>query len=152
MAIALLSSLPFLEGVALFELSPHPIDPVQLARECENDAAGALVTFEGRVRLQNQGRAVIRLEYEGAAELAANEFSRIEAEAFQTFDILHVVCQHRVGVLDIGEMAVWIGVIAAHRGPAFEACRFVIDELKDRLPIWKKEFYKDGDSGWIYSP
>lgn len=136
----------------MFELTSDPIDAARLARACENEAAGALVTFEGRVRIQNQGRAVIRLEYEGAPELAANEFARIEAEAVERFAILEVRCQHRIGVLEIGDLAVWIGILAAHRGPAFDACRYVIDELKQRLPIWKKEFYTDGDSGWINNP
>ncbi len=135
----------------MFELSELPIDPIRLAKECRNDGAGALVTFEGRVRISNQGRTVIRLEYEGASELAANEFANIEDETLDKYDVVAVTCQHRVGVLEIGDVAVWIGVLAAHRGPAFEACRFVIDELKERLPIWKKEFYTDGDSGWINS-
>lgn len=135
----------------MFELTSTPIDAARLTQDCENESAGALVTFEGRVRIQNQGRTVIRLEYEGAPELAANEFARIESEALHQFDIATVRCQHRVGVLDIGDVAVWIGVLAAHRGPAFDACRYVIDQLKQRLPIWKKEFYTGGDSGWIHS-
>lgn len=142
---------PLPEVAIMFELSELPIDPIRLAKECRNDGAGALVTFEGRVRISNQGRTVIRLEYEGASELAANEFANIEDETLDKYDVVAVTCQHRVGVLEIGDVAVWIGVLAAHRGPAFEACRFVIDELKERLPIWKKEFYTDGDSGWINS-
>ena len=136
----------------MFELVSVPIDSGRLTSNSVSESAGALVTFEGRVRIQNQGRSVIRLEYEGAAELAAHEFARIEAEALEKFDIEAVRCQHRVGILEIGDVAVWIGVLAGHRGPAFDACRYVIDELKTRLPIWKKEFYTDGDSGWIQSP
>lgn len=136
----------------MFELLASPIEPERLRRQAENEDAGALVTFEGRVRLQNQGRTVVRLEYEGAPELAANEFRHIEAEALNQFDVLDIRCWHRVGSLEIGDVAVWVGVLAAHRGPAFDACRFVIDELKRRLPIWKKEHYVDGDSGWINSP
>ena len=69
----------------------------------------------------------------------------------ERFDVLAVFGRHRVGRLDVGECAVWVGVSAAHRGVAFDACRYVIDELKQRVPIWKKEYYLDGPSGWINS-
>jgi molybdopterin synthase catalytic subunit len=114
--------------------------------------AGALVVFEGRVRNVNQGRPVTCLEYEGAEALAGREFARIEADVLDRFDVLDVHCVHRVGTLKVGDIAVWIGVVAAHRAAAFEACRYTIDELKQRLPIWKKEVYTDGNSGWINSP
>ncbi len=136
----------------MFALSDRPLLEHPLVQSLADPAAGALVTFEGRVRQQNQGRAVTRLEYEGAELLAANEFKSIEAEASQRFDITQLHCVHRTGMLEIGEIAVWMGVLAPHRGPAFDACRYVIDELKKRLPIWKKEYYADGDSGWINAP
>ncbi len=136
----------------MFALSDLPLLEHSLVQSLNDPAAGALVTFEGRVRQQNQGRAVTRLEYEGAELLAANEFQSIEAEACQRFDITQLHCVHRTGMLEIGEIAVWIGVLAPHRGPAFDACRYLIDELKKRLPIWKKEYYADGDSGWINAP
>lgn len=136
----------------MFALSDHGIDQHPLCQALQDDESGALVVFEGHVRLFNDGRTVLRLEYEAAPELAANEFARIEAEAVARFAIRAVRCVHRVGTLEIGDKAVWIAVLAAHRGPAFEACRYVIDELKSRLPIWKKEHYADGDSGWINLP
>ncbi len=136
----------------MFALSDQPITEHPLLRDYTHDEAGALAVFEGRVRVKNQGRSVTQLEYEGAEALAQNEFVRIEKEALDRFDIVEVRCVHRVGLLKIGDVAVWIGVLAGHRGPAFDACRYIIDELKKRLPIWKKEYYTDGDSGWINAP
>ena len=77
------------------------------------------------------------------------EGDRIVAEALARFPIKHALCIHRVGSLDLTAMAVWVGVSAAHRGEDFAACRFIIDEVKHRLPIWKKEHYRSGDSGWV---
>ncbi|MEM7395152.1 MAG: molybdenum cofactor biosynthesis protein MoaE [Verrucomicrobiota bacterium] len=134
-----------------FSISDQPIPVDELSARLSDAAAGALVTFEGRVRDNNLDRAVTRLEYEAAEELAVNEFEKIARENFEQFDIIRVGCVHRIGGLAIGDIAVWAGVIAGHRGPAFEACRYVIDTLKDRLPIWKKEHYPEGDSGWINS-
>jgi len=81
--------------------------------------------------------------------LAVKEGERILAEALTRFPVKHALCIHRVGSLDLTEMAVWVGVSAAHRGEAFDACRFIIDEVKHRVPIWKKEHYRNGDSGWV---
>lgn len=133
----------------MFTLTDQPLTEIAWIKNVQNMQAGAFVVFEGRVRSENNERKVMQLVYEGDAALAANEFARIEAESLQKFDILEVRCAHRTGTLALGDTAVWIGILAAHRGPAFEACRYVIDELKKRLPIWKKEFYTDGDSGWL---
>lgn len=111
--------------------------------------AGACATFEGWVRNHNEGQAVASLEYEAYAQLAEAEGNRIMTEAVAKFDLLAAQAVHRVGHLQIGDMAVWVGVAAAHRGPAFDACRFIIDELKARVPIWKKEHYVAGASAWI---
>ncbi len=105
--------------------------------------------FEGWVRNQNDGREVERLEYEVYEPLAIIEGEKVLDEAQQRFPHINAVCVHRSGLLDIGECAVWVGVSAAHRDEAFKACRFIIDEIKTRLPIWKKEHYVDGDSGWV---
>ncbi len=136
----------------MFRLSPQPLDPAQLRRELVEPEGGALVVFEGVVRNHNQGRAVTRLDYEGAEALAIREFDRIEREVREQFDFLKVLCVHRVGQLAAGDIAVWIGVTSVHRSAAFAACQFVINELKKRLPIWKKEHYAEGDSGWINAP
>lgn len=115
----------------------------------QNPAAGAYASFEGWVRNHNEGKEVNSLEYEAYPALANKEGDRILQEAKEKFEILEAVCTHRTGHLQIGEVAVWVGVIAKHREAAFLACRYIIDEVKARVPIWKKEHYTDGDSGWV---
>jgi len=132
-----------------FRFSTTAIEAAELARGFADPAAGAFVTFEGWVRNANQGREVLALEYEAFSELAAKEGERILAEAREKFEVLRVGCVHRTGRLALGDVAVWVGVAAAHRGPAFEACRYVIDQVKARVPIWKKEHYVGGASEWI---
>lgn len=133
----------------MFQLSSSPLDPEALKRALLESRAGACVTFEGWVRNLNEGRAVLRLEYEAYAAVAEQEGAAILLEARQRFGVHLIQCVHRVGALGIGEIAVWVGVSAAHRGEAFDACRYVIDEVKHRVPVWKKEYYTDGDSGWV---
>lgn len=136
----------------MFQLSDRTIDAAALRKALEHSGAGAVVEFEGRVRDHNEGLTVGALEYEAYAALALREGERIVAEALERFEITAAGCVHRTGRLAIGECAVWVGVSAAHRGPAFEACRFIIDEVKTRVPIWKKEHYAAGASGWINAP
>jgi molybdopterin synthase catalytic subunit len=112
-------------------------------------AAGGFVTFEGRVRDHNNGRSVHGIEYEAFAEMAVREGEALIAETLQRFDILSAAAIHRTGRLDVGDVAVWVGVAAAHRGEAFRACEFIMDEIKKRLPIWKKEQYADGEREWV---
>jgi len=133
----------------MFSVCDRALEPQALERLLADGGAGAQVTFEGRVRNCNGGREVCRLEYEAHAALAAVEGNRIIEAACRQYPILHAVAAHRTGVLEVGECAVWVGVSAAHRAAAFSACRFIIDELKSRLPIWKKEHYADGDSDWV---
>ncbi len=130
-------------------ISDAPIRPDRLGRELADVSAGALVSFEGWVRNRNEGRDVLRLEYEVYAPLAAREGERIIAEATERWPLTAARCVHRAGLLELGECAVWVGVSAPHRDEAFAACRYIIDEVKIRLPIWKKEYYTDGDSGWV---
>jgi molybdopterin synthase catalytic subunit len=132
-----------------FSLTDAPIDAAGLLAGLGNTAAGACVTFEGRVRDLNEGRRVVALEYEAYRPLAEKEGAKILAEAAAKYPILGVVCVHRTGRLGLGDLAVWVAVSAAHRGAAFEACRHVIDQVKERVPIWKKEFYADGATEWI---
>ena len=133
-----------------FRISAEPIDPAALARSLVHARAGACATFEGWVRDHNEGRAVAGLSYEAYAALAEAEGAKVLAEARSKFEIVEVACVHRIGELAIGELAVWVGVSAAHRGAAFAACRYVIDEVKARVPIWKRERYADGDAGWLH--
>ncbi|MFT3792412.1 MAG: molybdenum cofactor biosynthesis protein MoaE [Rudaea sp.] len=133
-----------------FCISAEAIDVVAQARTLASAQAGASVSFEGRVRDHNEGRAVVRLDYQAYAPLAQAEGERIVAEACARFATVDAACVHRVGALAIGDLAVWVGVSAAHRGAAFDACRYVIDEVKKRVPIWKNEHYADGESGWLH--
>lgn len=132
-----------------FDITERPIDATELARELRTDSAGAYASFEGWVRNMNEGQDVTSLEYEAHEPVAVNEGKKILAEALDRFGLLAAASRHRVGHLDLGECAVWVGVSAPHRGAAFEGCRYIIDELKQRLPIWKKEYYRDGHSDWI---
>ena len=136
--------------MARFSLSGIPVDTATLRANLLDDRVGAYVGFEGWVRDHNQGRPVTGLRYEAYATLAASEGERILDEASARYQILDVRCVHRVGDLAIGELAVWVGVTAAHRDAAFAACRFVIDEVKARVPIWKHEAYAEGDAGWLH--
>jgi molybdopterin synthase catalytic subunit len=132
-----------------FRFSTVPINTVAARLELIDRRAGGYVSFEGWVRDLNEGREFRRLEYEAFRELAEAEGGRILAEAQARFPIRRAACIHRLGSLELSEMAVWVGVSSEHRGEAFDACRYIIDEVKHRLPIWKKEHYVDGDSGWV---
>lgn len=133
-----------------FELSGIPFDTATLRAGLLDDRVGGYASFEGWVRNHNEGRDVQGLHYEAYAALAESEGERILDEALAQFAILDARCVHRTGELAIGELAVWVGVSAAHRDAAFAACRFIIDEVKSRVPIWKQERYADGDAGWLH--
>ena len=125
------------------------LDREALTNELADSVCGGFVSFEGWVRNHNEGQGVVRLEYEVYTPIAVAEGERIIAEARERFEIESALCEHREGLLEIGDMAVWVGAAARHRAAAFDACRFIIDNVKVRLPIWKKEFYECGDSGWV---
>jgi len=132
-----------------FAFATTPID-TDATRSLVTDAAcGGYASFEGWVRDHNEGRQVRHLEYEAFELLASKEGERILTEAVERFGVEHAACVHRVGDLKLGELAVWVGVSARHRQEAFLACRYIIDEVKHRVPIWKKEHYIEGDSGWV---
>ncbi len=133
----------------MISISSTTINPDQLRDALVDPRAGAYCSFEGWVRNRNEGHDVLSLEYEAYEPLAITEGQKVIAEALQKFPGLHAQCVHRVGKLEIGECAVWVGVTSAHRDEAFQACRYIIDEVKHRLPIWKKEYYVNGDSGWV---
>lgn len=132
-----------------FELLDIALQPERLGVALRDAHCGGYVAFEGWVRDHNEGQRVLRLEYEAFAPLALREGERILLEAVQKFAVRHICCAHRLGALTISDLAVWVGVAAVHRGEAFEACRYAIDEIKHRVPIWKKEYYENGDSGWV---
>lgn len=133
-----------------FRISAMPIDAAALQASLRDPRAGACATFEGWVRDHNDGRTVHGLHYEAYAALAEAEGGAILAEAARRFELVGVACVHRIGELAIGDLAVWVGASAAHRGPAFDACRWIIDEVKARVPIWKHERYSSGEAGWLH--
>jgi molybdopterin synthase catalytic subunit len=135
--------------MSLFRLTEQPILGEELRSELRSPRAGGFVAFEGWVRDHQAGRRVIRLEYQAYSDLAIKEGERILVECVERNGLLDARCVHRVGMLEVGELAVWIGVSSAHRDEAFAACRAIIDRIKTRVPIWKKEYYADGESEWI---
>ncbi|MGE3608324.1 MAG: molybdenum cofactor biosynthesis protein MoaE [Bacteriovoracaceae bacterium] len=110
---------------------------------------GGIVTFEGRVRIQNHGRKVVKLEYEAFPEMAELEGNKILIEAKKLFSIEDAFCVHRTGSLQLKELAVWTVVYAKHRESAYRASEYIIDQIKTRVPIWKKEYYEDGQTDWV---
>lgn len=134
----------------MFGISDTPLNRDQLHSELANYSAGAIVVFEGWVRNHNEGKKVSSLEYQVYHELALKEGQRILKEAQEKFNLHNVMATHREGHLALGEVAIWIGATASHRDDAFKACRYVIDEIKHRLPVWKKEHYLDQEPEWVF--
>jgi molybdopterin synthase catalytic subunit len=129
-------------------LSGAPLDLERLIAGVEAPDRGAVASFLGRVRDHHAGRRVLRLEYSAYTPMAEAECARIVSEAESRWPV-RVALEHRIGALDIGDAAVAIAAAGAHRGEAFDACRFVIEEVKRRVPIWKKESYADGSVEWV---
>ena len=133
----------------MFNITDESIDVHTLSAELIHPAGGAFVEFEGRVRNNNEGESVSALDYQAYKPLAEAEGNKIIEEAVERFGLLACRCVHRTGHLEIGGIAVWVGVISGHRAEAFEGCRYVIDEVKNRVPIWKKEQLESGESHWV---
>jgi molybdopterin synthase catalytic subunit len=133
----------------LVRLVREPIDVASLAER--TDADGAVCLFVGVVRNENRSRAVLRLEYEAYEEMALPLMEEIAAETGRRFPVTDVRLVHRLGRLEIGEASVAVAVSSPHRAEAFAACRFAIDTLKAKVPIWKKELYADG-AAWLDAP
>ncbi len=129
-------------------LSEAPITLDPLVRAVQADDRGGIASFLGVVRNHQDGRPVTRLEYSAYGPMVEAETARIVAEAEARWPA-RVAVQHRVGALAIGDVAVAVVAASAHRAPAFEACRYVIEELKRRVPVWKREFYADGTEAWV---
>lgn len=110
--------------------------------------SGGIDVFIGTVRNQTKGKKVIRLEFEAYEPMAIAEMEKIAQQAFEKWPVQKLLIHHRTGVLQIGDAPVLIAVSAAHRAAAFDACRYIIDTLKQTVPIWKKEFFEDGDV-WV---
>ena len=130
-------------------LVDRPIDVTMLASEVARASNGATVLFIGTVRDVNDGRAVTGMEYTAYRGMAERELSDIVREASEQFDTTDVVVEHRLGALELGEASVVIAVAHPHRGAAYAASRYVIEQLKRRVPIWKLEHYVDGTRQWV---
>jgi molybdopterin synthase catalytic subunit len=127
-----------------FSIVHERIDTAHFADSLKSGEDGACVVFEGIVRNQTRGRKTLYLNYESYEEMAAQQLESLAEQALKQFQVRDVVIVHRLGRLEIGETSVLIVVVAAHRGPAFDACRWLIDTLKRTVPIWKKEYFQDG--------
>jgi molybdopterin synthase catalytic subunit len=133
-----------------FEISAEPIEGETLRVRLASSSCGAVVCFEGTVRNHHEGRAVVGLGYQAYVELAEREGEAIVGEGLERFEVESILAVHRTGELALGETSVWVGAAAPHRSAAFDACRYVIEEIKRRVPIWKQEHYPDGKSEWLH--
>lgn len=132
----------------MFRVTDKPINLQELVDCVTDPEAGAIATFIGTTRNNNEGRKVIALDYEAYPEMAEKELTRLGEEAKRKWQIRRMAIVHRVGPVQITEPSVMIAVSAAHREAAFGACRFAIEEIKKTVPIWKKEVYEGGEI-WI---
>ncbi len=132
----------------MFRLTREPINTQSIVLGLQKPEDGAVVVFEGIVRNHSNGKNVLFLEYDAYETMALMKLEEICSRAKETFAIHEIAIVHRLGHMDIGECSVVIVVTSAHRGPAFEACRFTIDTLKQIVPIWKKEFFEGGEV-WV---
>ena len=126
-----------------------PLDPTSLLAEVASVGNGASILFVGTVRDVNDGRAVSGIEYAAYESMAMRELESIVSEAASRFDVSDIVVEHRIGQLGLGDASVVIAAAHAHRAQAYDASRFVIEEIKRRVPIWKREEYVDGTREWI---
>lgn len=133
----------------MFSLSNEAIDYKKYCDQFSNPEVGGVVVFEGKVRNHNDGKDVETLEYEVYPEMALTEGNKIIKKSLELFDVEEVFCIHRYGHLNIGDVAVLVVAFAKHRKEAFEACEYIINEVKHTVPVWKKEHYKSFPSEWV---
>lgn len=126
-----------------------PIDAAALLAAVAHETAGAQAAFFGAVRDHNAGRAVTGIDYAAYEPMADAELAAIAAEAAGRWPGARIALEHRIGTLAVGEISVGIAVAHPHRGPAFDACRFAIEAIKARVPVWKREHYADGTRAWV---
>jgi molybdopterin synthase catalytic subunit len=132
----------------LITVQKDEFDVDGLLRQLTNPGTGCIVSFLGTVRETSMGREVTRMSIEVYEEMAVNQLERIREEALERYGVDDVAITHRYGDLDVGDRIVFIGVSAGHRPEAFDACRYIIEELKVRVPLWKKEYTSDGEV-WV---
>jgi molybdopterin synthase catalytic subunit len=131
-------------------LVDRPLDAAALLAEVSGRSCGAALLFVGTVREENDGRPVTGIEYTAYRQMAEREMAAIVTETGVEFPGIRLVVEHRVGTLALGEASIVIAVAHAHRGPAYDASRRVIEETKRRVPIWKREHYSDGTREWVH--
>ena len=134
----------------MVEITQNTIEDGALTDRVRSNAAGAVVTFLGTVREFTDGRQTASLEYEAYPEMAERKLHELEAEARSRWPIVEVAIVHRIGRLELGDVSVAIAVSCPHRSQAFEACRFLIDRVKEVVPIWKCENWTTGESEWVH--
>jgi molybdopterin synthase catalytic subunit len=130
-------------------ITDAPLDAARLLAEVARSANGATVAFVGTVREVNDGRPVTGIDYSAYRAMAERELAAIVREAAERFGTPDVVAEHRLGTLGLGEASVVVAAAHPHRAPAFDACRHVIEEIKRRVPVWKREHYADGTREWV---
>jgi molybdopterin synthase catalytic subunit len=134
----------------MVEISESPLDHAALTERVRHANAGAVCTFLGTVREMTGERRTVHLDYEAYPEMAAKKLAELEAEARRRWPVIEVALAHRVGKLELGDVSVVVAVSCPHRGDSFEACRWLIDTLKEVVPIWKRERWADGCEEWIH--
>ena len=132
-----------------FQITSDAIDLVAFKKQLQDASCGAYVQFDGWVRDHNEGQQVLRMEYEVYEPMAVKEGNRVIEEAIHRFGVGNAYGIHRSGLMELSDVAVVVGVSSPHRGAAFDACRYIIDQVKVRLPIWKKEYYANGEAEWV---
>ena len=137
-----------MDVIKLIDLRDEPLSVDEVRAAVGDPAAGGIALFLGAVRDHDHGKGVLRLSY-SAHPSAAAELRRVAEKVAASFDVRALAAVHRVGELGVGDLAVVTAVACAHRGEAFEACRMLIDELKRSVPIWKQQWFADGDSEWV---
>jgi molybdopterin synthase catalytic subunit len=134
----------------MIEITQEPIDHAALTERVRSNLAGAVCTFLGTVREMTGERRTARLEYEAYPEMALKKMGELEAEARRRWPIIDIALVHRVGRLELGEVSVVVAVSCPHRQQAFECCQWLIDTLKEVVPIWKKDVWADGGEEWVH--
>lgn len=134
----------------MIQLTYQPIDHAAITEAVRSPASGAVVLFLGTVREMTAGRRTVALDYEAYPEMAEAQLTELEAAARSRWPIDRIAIVHRLGHLELGEISVAVAVSCPHRQDAFEAGKFLIDELKVRVPIWKKENWEDGTAEWVH--
>lgn len=134
----------------MVEITESPLDHPALTARVRHVNAGAVCTFLGTVREMTGEHRTVAMEYEAYPEMARKELEKLEAEARRRWPLIEVVLAHRIGRLELGDVSVVVAVSTPHRGDSFDACRWLIDTLKESVPIWKRERWDDGREEWIH--